>query len=57
MVFPQIVGVPLLLDLFIIHGSKSITAFAADSVDLVRTFPDGVHFFRAFSAGSDESFS
>ena len=41
MVLPQVVGVPLFLDLF---------------ADLVWTFPDVILLFRAFSASNDEGF-
>ena len=57
MVLPQIVGVPLLFDLFVVHGGDNVTILATYSVDLVRTFPYGIHLFGAFSAGSDEGFS
>ena len=40
-----------------LHGGEGVITFAPYSADLVRTFPDGIHLFRAFSAGSDEGFS
>ena len=57
MVLPQVVGVPLLLDLFVVHGGEGVITLAAYSADLVCSFPDGIHLFGAFSVGSDEGFS
>ena len=57
MVFPQIVGVPLLFDLFVIHGGEGVITLAAYSVDFVRTLPNMIHLFEAFSSSSDECFS
>ncbi|KAB2600287.1 S2-RNase [Pyrus ussuriensis x Pyrus communis] len=48
-------GVPLLFDLFVIHIGEGVTTLAAYFVDLVRTFPDRIHLFGAFSAGSVEN--
>ncbi|KAB2622479.1 hypothetical protein D8674_024661 [Pyrus ussuriensis x Pyrus communis] len=50
----EIVGVPLLLDLFVVHGCEGVVTLAAYFADLVRTFPDGIHLFGTFSSGSDE---
>ncbi|KAM2234589.1 hypothetical protein PS1_013056 [Malus domestica] len=40
-----------------LHGGEGVITLAPYSADLVRTFPDGIHLFGAFSAGSDEGFS
>ena len=39
------------------YGDEGVIVLATYSADLVRTFPDGIHIFGAFSAGSDEGFS
>ena len=57
MVLSQVVDVPLLLDLLIVHGGEGVITLTAYSADFVRTFPNGIHFFLSFSAGSDEGFS
>ena len=57
MVLPQVVSVPLLLDLFVVHGGEGVITLAAYFADLVRTFPDGIHLFGALSMDSDEDFS
>ncbi|KAB2632286.1 hypothetical protein D8674_028533 [Pyrus ussuriensis x Pyrus communis] len=44
-------GVPLLFNLFIVHGGEGVATFVAYSVDLVWTFPDRIHLFGTFSSG------
>ena len=43
MVLSQVVGVPLLFDLLVVHSSEGIASLAAYSADLVRPFPNRVH--------------
>lgn len=35
MVLPQVIGVPLLLDLFVVHGDEDVITLSAYSADLV----------------------
>ena len=56
MVLLQIVGAPLLFDLFIVHSGDGVATLTAYSAYLVRTFLDMIHLFLAFSSGSDERF-
>ena len=53
MVLPHIVGVPLLFDLFIVHGSEGVITLAAYSADILPTFVDRIHVFGVFYAGND----
>lgn len=57
MVLPQIVSIPLLFDLLVVHGSEGVITLTAYSANLVQTFLDEVHLFGAFHAGNDEGFS
>ena len=57
MVLPQIVAFHCFFIFLSFHGGEGVITLAAYSVDLVRTFPDMIHLFGAFSAGSDEGFS
>lgn len=57
MVLYQILGIPLLFNLFVVHGGKGVTTLIAYFADLVLTFLYEIHLFRAFYAGSDEGFS
>ena len=41
----------------LLHGDEGVITLAPYYADLVRTFPDGIHLFGAFSTGSDEGFS
>ncbi|KAM1764362.1 hypothetical protein ACFX11_003623 [Malus domestica] len=54
MVLPQIVGVPLFFDLFVVHGGRGVATLTAYYGDLVRTFPDVIHLFGTFYVGNDD---
>ena len=56
-VFSQVVGIPLLVDFFVAHGSEGVTALSAYSADYVETFLDESYLFGAFPTGGDEGFS
>ena len=55
MVLPQVVGVPLLFDLLVIHGGGGVAPLVAYSADLVRSFPNRVYLLRSLPLRSDES--
>ena len=57
MVLLKIVGVSMTFRSFYRFIVARVITLVAYSADLVRTFPDGIHLFGAFSAGSDEGFS
>ena len=57
MVLLHIVGVPLLFNLFVVHGGEGVATLATYLAGLVRTLLDEIHLFGAFFMGSDEGFS
>ncbi|KAB2623412.1 S2-RNase [Pyrus ussuriensis x Pyrus communis] len=44
-------GVPMIFDLFVVHGDEGLTTLAAYSAHLVRTFLYEIHLFGAFVVG------
>lgn len=57
MALSQVVGIPPLFDLCVVHGGVSVITFSTYSVNFVQTFPNRIYLLGVFSAGSDKGFS